>query len=432
MSRIASAGRIRPLAQEHVEVLRSTDPERIHVVAPGVARLPSGRLLVTAGLRGPGLAGLPGPRANPYEGRPVQLQVFTSDDGGLTFHHRADLPIVHARPFAAGGRAYIIGHDGDLLVSASDDEGVTWSEPRKLTSGQTWHQSACNVWYTNGCVYLVMERRVTFDIRGWMVGEFAPVLMRGRVGDDLTRWENWTFASELSFRDVVGDGSALDWFGVPFYEAPYPAGSDVESGRRCAPIGWLETNVVQIVDPDHVWHDPSGRTLHLLARAHTGGTGYAALAKAVEKGATAGTGAIETTIETMQSGKRVLYLPCPGGQMRFHLVYDEPSKRYWLLSTQATDSMRRPEALPKGRYGLPNNERRRLVLHFSRNLVDWCFAGVVAIGETEVASRHYASMAIEDEDLVVVSRSGDARSTNAHDTNVVTLHRVAGFRDLVY
>jgi hypothetical protein len=141
---------------------------------------------------------------------------------------------------------------------------------------------------------------------------------------------------------------------------------------------------------------------------------------------------METTLEMVPSGKRVLYLPCPGGQMRFHVLYDEPSERYWLLSTQATDSMRRPEALPPGRYGLPNNERRRLVLHFSRNLVDWCFAGVVAIGETEVASRHYASMAVDGDDLVVLSRSGDARAKSAHDGNLITLHRVPGFRDLVY
>ena len=43
----------------------------------------------------------------------------------------------------------------------SDDDGVTWTTAAKLTEGQSWHQSACNVHYANGCVYLVMERRVT-------------------------------------------------------------------------------------------------------------------------------------------------------------------------------------------------------------------------------------------------------------------------------
>ena len=97
-----------------------------------------------------------------------------------------------------------------------------------------------------------------------------------------------------------------------------------------------------------------------------------------------------------------------------------------------TDSMTRADLLPDDRYNLPNNERRRLALHFSRNLVDWCFAGLVAVGETEKASRHYASMAIDGEDLLVLSRSGDARARSAHDGNLITLHRVKKFRELVY
>ena len=99
---------------------------------------------------------------------------------------------------------------------------------------------------------------------------------------------------------------------------------------------------------------------------------------------------------------------------------------FWLLSTQSTDSMCRPDRLPEGRYNLPNNERRRLQLHFSKNCIDWCFAGIVAIGEVEKASRHYASMVIDSGDLCIASRSGDARAENAHDGNIVTFHRVRG------
>ena len=66
--------------------------------------------------------------------------------------------------------------------------------------------------------------------------------------------------------------------------------------------------------------------------------------------------------------------------MKFHLLYDEVSRLYWLLSTQATDSMRRAERLPADRFGLPDNERQRLQLHFSRNMIDWNFAGLVTSG----------------------------------------------------
>jgi hypothetical protein len=79
---------------------------------------------------------------------------------------------------------------------------------------------------------------------------------------------------------------------------------------------------------------------------------------------------------------------------------------------------------------LPNNERRRLQLHYSRNMVDWLFAGLVAAGETERASRHYASMVISADNILVLSRSGDERANNAHDVNLITLHRIQDFRRL--
>ncbi len=118
--------------------------------------------------------------------------------------------------------------------------------------------------------------------------------------------------------------------------------------------------------------------------------------------------------------------------MRFHVLWDDKTRLYWLLSTQATDTMCRHDRLPKGRYSLPYNERQRLQLSFSRNMVDWCFAGLVATGKSVLESRHYAAMAIDGEDLVLVSRSGDEQAHNPHNTNLVTFHRVHDFRSLAY
>jgi hypothetical protein len=203
-------------------------------------------------------------------------------------------------------------------------------------------------------------------------------------------------------------------------------------GRAMDPVGWLETHVVQFTDPDHLWHDPTGKTFHLWSRAHTGGTGYAAIAKVVEQGDKPGTGEMTTMLEKVPSGKTMLYVPCPGGQMKFDVLFDDATKLYWLLSTQAADSMIRPDRMPADRYSLPNNERRRLQLHFSRNMIDWCFAGLVAIGPVEKASCHYASMTIDGEDLVVLSRSGDEKAKSPHDGNLITFYRVKDFHGLVY
>lgn len=428
--------RVRPVAQEHTVVYASPDPRRIYCYSPGLAKLPSGRLVATLDLGGPGVAELPGPKWERGEsGYAWQGKALTSDDGGANWTHRTDFPFMHARPFVAGASLYVLGQAGDLMVIRSDDGGASWSAPTRLTEGQHWHQSACNVHHANGCVYLVMERRITHDLRAWPVGELAPVLMRGRVDADLTRRENWTFASELSFRDTIENVETqpiLDRFGAPFWNAPYPAGAPVGGGRRCAPIGWLETNVVQFTDPAHLWHDPAGKTFHLFMRAHTGGTGYAALAKVVERGAAPGTGPMRTAIETVPSGRAIQFLPMPGGQMRFHIVHDPETALYWLLSSQATDSMRRPDLLGPERFDLPNNERHRLQLHFSRNCVDWCFATLVATGDGPRQARHYASLMIDGDDLLALSRSGDERAKSAHDGDLITLHRIERFRDLVY
>ena len=411
---------IRPLAQRFVTVYESPDAKNIFCYTPGIARLDDGRLVATCDLGGPGMK----------KGEP-QGRIFTSNDHGQTWMPRGVFPFEHARPFVAGKALYVLGQAGDLLVIRSDDAGNTWAPPAKLTSGQTWHQSACNVHYANGCVYLVMERRVTHDISGWAVGELAPVLMRGKLDADLTQRTNWAFASELSFRNTIPNvekDPAIDFFGVPFYPAAYPSGSKPAPHRVSYPIGWLESNVVQFTDPDNVWFDPKGKTFYIWARAHTGGTGYAAVAKVVENADSSMT----TMLATAPSGKRELFVPCPGGQMRFHVLYDEPTKLFWLLSSQATDSMTRADRLGTNRFSLPNNERQRLQLHFSKNMVDWCFAGIVAIGASPKESRHYASMAIDGGDLAVLSRSGDARAKSAHDGDLITFHRVKNFRALVY
>jgi hypothetical protein len=163
-------------------------------------------------------------------------------------------------------------------------------------------------------------------------------------------------------------------------------------------------------------------------RQHSGLTNIAALAKCKINA----DGSMEFGLETSPAGTPMLHVPFPGGQMKFDIRYDEKSSYYWLVCTQATDSMTRVEYLPKDRYGLPDNERHRLALYFSKNMFDWCFAGIVAIGKTNKCSRHYAAMEICGDDILILSRSGDENAKSAHNGNILTLHRVCSFRSLIY
>ena len=413
-------------APVHSIVYRSPYPRDVFACSPGILALPSGRLVATIDLGGPGMDKIEGPKGIRYN-EPVFGKIFISDDHGDSWRFVSDFPFMHARPFYAGGRVYVLGQCMDLMVIASDDDGETWGPAAQLTQGEDWHQAPCNVWHSKGNVYLVMERRPPHDCTAWGVSVIAPVLMRGAEQDDLTLRENWTFATELVFREMV-DLNETHLFGMPMYRVPRADAIDVGGGRYCAPWGWLETNVVQITDPKHIWYDETGCTFHLFSRAHTGHTNYACVLKVVEQP----DGQMITQFERAPSGERWLYLPWPGGQMKFHMLYDQETKTYWLLSTQATDSAIRPECMPPQRFGLPDNERRRLQLHFSKNCIDWCFAALVDAGDSEQQSRHYASMCIHGKDLYVLSRSGDEWTQSAHNCDMTTFHIIHDFRRLIY
>jgi hypothetical protein len=418
----ATGSPIRALAQDHVVFDQSPDPENVPLYTPGILRLGNGRL-VGANER----SGMWRRLGNPW------TRICTSDDGGLTWTLRAKAGIVHGRLFKAGKSIYYLGHDGDLQIMRSDDNGTTWTRQVALTSGQEWHQSACNVWYAKGNVYLVMERLMPGEGGYW--SKLAPIPMRAKETDNLLDPKSWTIASNaMEFAGIIPgfkeNNLQIDYFGVPFFRQTFPKTEVLARNpiRQMGPMGWLETNIVQVMDPNHYWHDPEGRTFYMFMRSHTGGTGYANLAKMTENR----DGSMTVSLVKVPSGKTMLFLPFPGGQMRFHILYDEKTKLYWLLGTQAVDSMSRLETLPPKRFGLPNDERQRLVLHFSKNLVDWCFAGLVAVASTDNGSRHYASMDIDGDDLVILSRSGDEKAKTAQNGNLNTFHRIRNFRDLVY
>lgn len=419
---------MRALADEFEIVYRSERPQDVYCYTPGIAVTVGRRVIATFDLGGDGVRDLLGPKGFRDRGTRFGMgMAYVSDDRGRSWAERCRFPFWHARPFVAGGRLYILGHAGDVMIIASDDEGETWSAPVALTSNMKWHGSSCNVHYTKEYLYLALDERRDLAIEGWNTAGLAPRVLRARIDHDLLDPRNWTISESFAFNEIVSS-SDFDLFGIPFYSTPARGPAQLGAGRLCAPMGWLEPNIVRFHDPAHLWHDPAGRTLHLFLRTNTGGTGYAAVAKVIEQP----DGRLATELETMPSGKRALFVPFPGGHLKFFLIYDDKTRLYWLLSSQATDSMARLTHMSEARYNLPNNERHRLQLHFSRNCLDWCFAGLVAAGSIERHARNYASMAVDGDDLLVVCRSGDDEGRDPQYTNLITFHRVKEFRNLVY
>ena len=430
---------MKPLANDYIVAYRSDHPERDFLYSPGILVLQSGRYIMSLDV------------SDKYG------KLFISDDKGQTWQETGGALFHHASLFLDGSRVWLLGShtvSGDLLTMYSDDNGENWSEIGMLTEGKTWYHCVTDVWYKDGFVYIPMDQCYLNEgetLRSrWTPNILAPVLLRGKLGTDLRKRENWLFSESVRFRDVAKESDLRD-IGVPFFASQEDAaeGEDYEpaSARyrqdfdhvhnkeakpfRYHAVGWLEANVVQITDPEHYWYDPTGKTLHLFMRANSHITGYGCVMKAVET-VEDGKEVIKVECVTTPSGKRMLFLPIPGGQNKFFIKYDEKTKLYWLLSVQATDSMRRLECLSPDRYNIPSDERDRLALHFSTNMVDWCFAGLVAKSGHSRQARHYASMDFDGEDLVILSRSGDENAASAHNGNMITLHRVKNFRDLVY
>jgi len=391
-------------------VMRVPDPRKQIAYCPAMEVLAGGRYVATALTHD----------TRAEAAHQWLVSVFTSDDRGTTWTRRKDLPMVDGQPFAAGGAVYVVGGREDLVISRSED-GTTWSDPVPLKTGKQWYSFPGLPIRMNGRIYLEKECRTEPVKHGFPVWSLAPVVMSAPLDADLTRPEAWTFSNTLSFQDVLARHGKPNLLGVPFH------GSN--SSRRPVPrIGWGEGNLVQIHDPSHVWHDKTGRTLHIFLRAETGRSGLAALAKAVVGSG----GAITVDVERAPSGEPIVLVPLPGGQGSFNILYDQKTRLYWLASSQSADSARRVEALDPWHYGLPYNERRRIALHFSRNCMDWSFAGVVADAGSAKRSFFHASIVIEGDDLVLVTRESDESAVNAHNSNLITFGRVRQFRRLIH
>ncbi len=378
-------------------IFESPSPSDIFCYTPALCHGFDGRLIAGFDLGGPGTEKLEGPRSK-FGDYPSgnQMRILLSDDDGETWRESGTrLPMWHAMIFQAGGVLYAIGQGGPLFISRSTDNGEHWSDLAVLEDEHRWHQSAGRVDFRHGKVYLVYEQRI--PNAPWP--GVSPVLMAAKEDADLCDRNRWTFSEPFRAEPVFAELTAAGWphFGGGAY-------------------GVLETSVIRIYDPVHEFYDPEDRTVLLLMRAETGIGNVGAIAKGVE----AADGSLRIELLKSAAGSRLFLIPFPGGQLKFHIDYDPVSKLYWMVASPRIDGFRKA----------PIFERRRLELLYSSNGIEFQSAGLVANGKGERDSRHYASLLIDGDDLLVFTRSGDDRAKSLHDGNLLTLHRVKNFRSL--
>ncbi len=389
-----TGGKDSHIVASEVVIAESPAPDSVFLYTPGIVEGFDGRLVVSVDYGGPGTSVLDGSRSDFGDYKSGnQIRILLSDDNGKTWRETsARIPMMHEILFKAGKSLYMIGHSGRLLITRSDDNGETWSEPSVLCPEPRWHQSCAPVDIHDGKITLVYEKWVS-DGHPWP--GVGPVLMQAKVDDDLTEASSWKFS------DLYNPDEDM--------EASRPSGIPLTDPGKA---GILETNVIRVYDEKNPFYDPSGKSVVLMMRASVGLPDIGVMMRGVEK--PDGSLAVE---KLTKNGREMYFAHIPGADLKFYVVYDPESRLYWLLHSQMDGRM---------------NYRRRLALSYSPDLLKWTFAGLVAVGPADNAARHYASMIIHGDDLLIVSRSGDERARNSHDGNLVTFHRVKDFRDLTY
>ncbi len=339
---------------------------------PDVCVLGSGRILVS---------GENGNAENP--GR-----VAYSDDEGKTWTTVFEGSIRSGRIFEVEDMVYLMGEDSasaDLILYVSEDEGKTWSDKHVLDT-RNWSAAPSEVIVRGNSIYLTMEVQSEAAVKRGYTGNAAlsPILMKAEMGSDLTKAESWKFSSELAYADIMKDGTAN---AVDYVDVPNNYGDSTS-------VGWSGGNLFQIYDERLAWYDEDMKTFYIYLHGNEGVQGYALLLKVTEDRGKM----TPSLVETIQSGKKLLFVPMPGGNQKFHIIYDEITGLYWQVSNYL-------------------NEKGKVALYFSKDAYDWCFAGMVAKTENETGDS--PSMAIDGDDLLVV-------------TNQITLYRIEDFRSYVY
>lgn len=119
------------------------------------------------------------------------------------------------------------------------------------------------------------------------------------------------------------------------------------------------------------------------------------------------------------------FVSTPGTEKKFGATYDPVSARFYLLSN--------PVLPAHVDFGVPQLTRNTAAILVSSDLRHWDVQQIfLYASKISYTAFQYFNFAIEGEDLVVVSRTafdvGGNKPPRGHDSNLMTFHRVAGFR----
>jgi len=380
-----------PLAQDFIEVFHNPD-NQIYVEGCGLCRMENGTLIAVVPVvpRGVTIKAL-GRRGI----MPCSTKIIRSSDGGKSWQIVSELPYYSAVPWEYKDSLYLFAmlegteyRNNDLFLLRSDDEGISWSEPVKLFHGHFWNCHTGMVIRDNKIYWAVCD--LALGQRKGKGEERGPRVLTGNLSNDPMDPASWRISEPVPF------------FGVPE--------ELINPEFRDQPSIYMEPNVIEVAGKI--------RVISCVKPA---------------KQSTAGLSAV---FDVFDDGKNlelrfVQYYPRPGGQLKFCIIWDEVSKMFWSTANLVVDSQNVFDWWSKddGRLNRGGNDRRFLMLFYGLDGLNWFQVGCIAQANKISQSFMYGTPVIDDNDLIVISRTSINAPDN-HDSDYATFHRVKNFRQL--
>jgi hypothetical protein len=380
-----------PLAQDYAVVWHNSKRE-YYVDGCGLERIGSDEWVAVVPVV-PRLDCFEPQRLGERRAKDSRVHIVHSGDGGTSWQPVAELPYFSAAPWQHDGLLYLFAFKGgveyrndDLQLLQSGDGGRSWSDPVTLFEGHFWNAHTGMAKRDNRIYWSFDD--LSFDIfRG-------PRVVVGDLGRDLMDPRSWRLSKP-----------------VPFPGIPEQL---IQQKFSAHPSHYLEPNVIDVYG--------QLRVLATVKPKRQTTTGLCAVLDVTDDG-----DAVELSFAQ--------YHPMPGGQLKFDVRWDDVSRMFWAAVNLAADGQgvlgweSEEGSTFRGRPFLGGNDRRFLMLMYGLDGLNWFQAGCVARAGKLSQSFMYPALAIDGNDLVIVSRSS-VHAPNRHDADYATFHRVGNFRDL--